>query len=364
MKRIIITAVMTFISFYGFAQEEDIACFSDANIDMPVLTPPLINREAFLSAELKEIKNKYNKWIDSAYRHQGLSNGDYGRLKKIGIAITDVDNSLGMTRHDSIFIDKGLIIAMANYAFAEALLQSKLLDTGIYNKWHNYLINAVIKGDPVTYATGTTIYNRDFSTLMNANPSLSSTYQGTYNSWMAFILLHEASHIILNHIEKWKKKFPGYTNANLAQWKKEQLDYSQDQELEADELFMKMYMQYAKFDMVFVLASCADWFILRECFYERKGYTLFQTHPPTKTRFGNMIRTYCQIASIPNDTRQYIMDFFNRYYDNQYELITGDKIAEVPRMRGTRPHGMDEHMERFMLRDAQLQILFTRFNNR
>jgi hypothetical protein len=359
MKTIVtLAALLVTISCLAQKKAPARACFSDADITIDILTPALINKKAYLDRELVRTKAHYGRLIDSVYQHKGISINDYRKLKNIGIAISDVNNSLGMTRSDSIYIDKGLIIAIDNYAFAEAMLESGRISSDLYTRWHYYFIDAVIKGDPVTYCTGTTYFNEQFSNLMNSDTKFNNVYQAVYNSWIAFILLHEASHILLKHIDKWQQKYPAYTNANLGHWHEEQFKYSQAQELEADNLFMQLYMNSARLDPSYILSSCGDWFILRESFYQHNGYTLYLTHPGTVERFSNLAGNMAKYLKMSADDLAEINNKFNAYYASEHQKIMDDQVPDVPKLSNERPAGIDEHIERFSVRDSQLKILF------
>lgn len=380
MIRWFITIGLIITSFEISAQKGNLhVCFFDANesispqipttdlkknfgnpSQLQFILPFLLNEKEFLKKENDNISTKYGRWIDSCYKYKSLSDNDYKKLKGLKIHIANVNNCMGMAYNDSIVIDKGLVFTIMNFSVSEALLQAGIIDTSIYNHWHDYFINAMIKKDPVTFCTGLTFFDTGFGHLLDSNETVKSFYYQTSNAWQAYILLHEAAHILLQHAAIWQKKYPAFNDSNLDKWSKDALMYSQKQELEADNLFIELYTKILKYDISPLFANCADWFIIREGCYAYNGVKLYETHPSASTRFKNLLDKYCENAKLPKANCDNTFSMFNDYYQRLLEKVKNADTREVPKLEGKRPQGVDIHFERFFVRDAQLQILFER----
>jgi hypothetical protein len=348
------------LSFFGILIKSQSACsqstdssicLSDCDVPVEILLPPVMKEAEFVTKMNRMVNDKFQKWLKRLGDSASISRTDLQRLKAISISVKPERNTLGSCDGKTIYIDEGNLLVAYDMCYAAASLDRDNSIGDQFNKWHDYLIDAIVQKDPITYINGYQDFNDFIFSNGGLDIELQNEFVGLLNSWIALIVFHEIGHLMLNHLDRWNKRFPHLSFTEKGSWNDAQLAFSRRLELEADSFSIALYVGKLHFDVGPVLSSYIDWQLARDIALKKSGFVIFPTHPSPEQRSCHLLNIYC--ATVKEEYAG-LCDKISAYIDGYRQKIKDGPLIEVPPMTGVRPPELSINFERFLVRDNQL----------
>lgn len=270
----------------------------------------------------------------------------YGaNLRKIEIEVRPGPGTGSRAGRDCIVIDDGHLRAAALFAYAVARLVTDQRIERCFAIWFDNLIDALVEGDPVVHLDGG--YSKLLSGLHTghaARDDLATTFREINFGWIAFLLAHEAAHILLDHGEKITKAYPGLPDDPL-EWPRQAAQLTQRFELEADETAVRLCEDAQKFSYPAIAALCQWQMVRHVALAARAGATIPETHPTPDQRLTHVLRICSGITPGERHELEAATESLTRMFTKYDKALRRGKVTELFPMR-RRPAEMLSKEER------------------
>ncbi len=293
--------------------------------------------------------------LPAVLKYRGLSAAQKARFEAFQVNIGSAHNGLGGVDvyQNLIVIDEAYfrIGLAASYSFA-VLRSSGMKVVGQYNVWNDYFVDSIVQEDPMVYIDGSTCFGLHPSGT--ADP-LEALVRQEMTGWIAFVVLHEASHLLLGHEEAFQKHYLSLIDKPKSEWPAAALELSRQNEFAADKLAIKLMYEVSDIDISTSLADLGTFFQARDGALKKRGVT-YQTHPDPIARTIALVDDIFVAQKKPESGKQAIQDSVRTNLGAIRDHEANRLLRPVGHMRGTRPADITENSERFLLRDAQLTL--------
>ncbi|MBI3796817.1 MAG: hypothetical protein HY268_07605 [Deltaproteobacteria bacterium] len=188
------------------------------------------------------------------------------------------------------------------------------------------------------------------------NQNLAELFQEYVFGWTAFLLAHEAGHILLNHGKILRERFPQLPSA-VAQWPDDAKRLTQSFEMAADQFAVDLLTSTRKLSV----RAISVWFQWQAVHYvaavTQVGIDTDQlgTHPHPQKRFEAVLSQIAKLEDYRDlNLKEYVASF-GQLIDKYDRALLAGQIDKLFPMRG-RPASMTVKSERAMERATKLMF--------
>ncbi|HSR70174.1 MAG TPA: hypothetical protein VLU25_19755, partial [Acidobacteriota bacterium] len=280
----------------------------------------------------------------------------YGaKLRRIEVEVRPGPGTGSRAGRDRIIIDDGHLRAAALFAYAVARLVTDQQIGRCFTLWFDNLIDALVEGDPVVHLDeGYSKLLIGLKTGRGPRDDLTRIFMEINFGWIAFLLAHEAAHILLDHGEKITKAFPGLPDDPL-QWPRQAAQMTQRFELEADETAVRLCQDAEQFSYQAIAASCQWQMVRHVALAARVEATIPETHPTPDQRLSRVLSVCAGITQGERRQLKAAAEAQMRLFKKYDKALRRGKVAELFPMR-RRPAEMLSKKERALKRMTLVQF--------
>lgn len=291
----------------------------------------------------------------------GSTDIDRQHLAAIRIQVEPGPGTQSRAGGSTIVLADGHLRAASLFAYAGARLEADSRLLSCYNMWFDFFIDALAYGDPaVPLDDGYFEMLQALASGEAPNESLKEAFTESIFGWMAFLLAHEAGHIILNHGNRLQQQFRDLPKS-VAEWPDEAKRLTQRFELEADRFAVDLTIASAKFSP----GAVASWFQWQAVHHvaamAQVGVSIDQlsTHPPPHERFEAVLKHLVNEHSYHDLPVNELVDYFQSLIDKYDRALLAGRVNELFPMRG-RPVSIRVKHERAVKRISKLMLCTNR----
>lgn len=286
-----------------------------------------------------------------------LNNLPVNRLRALQVRVEPGPATSSRAGGETIVITDGHLRAATLFAYAVGRLESDQKILRCYNLWFDLFVDAMTQGDPVVHLdSGAFTLLRQLGPPSGSSTPTSEKFQETIFGWTAFLLAHEAGHILLNHGPRLTTIFPALPDNPLA-WPPEAAAMGRDFELEADAIAVDLTLAANLFSAS-AISAWFQWQALRNVASMAQAgvdVVMHVTHPPPVERFRQVLTQFAKREPRPGLPVETMIAGFEQLIGKYDRALRSGTVNDLFPMRN-RPADVGVVEERVIKRISELKF--------